>query len=127
MGAYWRVCRCPCERVYERAVAQSLLDNREQTLSHLRRRGALTLDVPADRISASVINRYLEVKAKTLYGFARGYAFVDLDEGMVSLCKAYIDLTVELPVQDKSLKEDRLTVRAGGTMEMLMQRSNAGR
>lgn len=54
------------KRVYERAVAQSLLDTREQTLGHLRRRGALTLDVPADHISASVINRYLEIKAKTL-------------------------------------------------------------
>ena len=54
-------------------------------------------------------------------------AFVDLDEGMVSLCKAYVDLTVEIPVTDRSLKDEGLTVRAGGTMEMLMQRSNAGR
>jgi uncharacterized protein (DUF58 family) len=51
------------QSVYERAVARSLLDSREETLSKLRRQGALTLDVPADQLSASVINRYLEIKA----------------------------------------------------------------
>jgi uncharacterized protein (DUF58 family) len=50
--------------VYQRAVAQTLLDDREQTLRHLRQRGVLTLDTPADQISPSLINRYLEIKAR---------------------------------------------------------------
>jgi len=53
------------ENVYERAVARSLLDERDQTLRHLRRQGALTLDVSSDRLSPSLINRYLEIKART--------------------------------------------------------------
>ncbi|PZR97310.1 MAG: DUF58 domain-containing protein [Chloroflexi bacterium] len=52
------------EKVYTRAVGRFLLDNREQTLRHLRARGILTLDVSADEISSSVINRYLEIKAR---------------------------------------------------------------
>jgi uncharacterized protein (DUF58 family) len=52
------------EATYERAVAQRLLDDREQTLRFLRQRGALTLDTPADRLSPSLINRYLEIKAR---------------------------------------------------------------
>lgn len=52
------------KQVYERAVAGSLLDSRADTLRYLRQRGALTLDVPADGLSASVINRYLEIKAR---------------------------------------------------------------
>jgi uncharacterized protein (DUF58 family) len=50
--------------VYERAVAQNLLDDREVVLSRLRQHGALTLDVPADQLTPSVINRYLEIKAR---------------------------------------------------------------
>lgn len=53
------------ERVYQRAVARTLLERREQTLRHLRARGILTVDVAADKLSSSVINRYLEIKART--------------------------------------------------------------
>jgi hypothetical protein len=34
-------------------------------LGALRRRGVLTLDVPADRLSVAVVNKYLELKART--------------------------------------------------------------
>lgn len=54
------------QSVYERAVARNLLDQREITLSRLRQSGALTLDVPADRLSISLINQYLEIKARVL-------------------------------------------------------------
>ena len=39
---------------------------RRLTLDRLRRQGVLTLDVPADELSVAVINKYLELKAKTL-------------------------------------------------------------
>lgn len=51
--------------VYERAVARRTLDDREETLRLLRRQGVLTLDVPANQLSPSLINRYLEIKART--------------------------------------------------------------
>lgn len=53
------------KRVYERAVAQSLLDDRAETLARLRRHGVLTLDVAADALSTSVINRYIEIKERS--------------------------------------------------------------
>jgi uncharacterized protein (DUF58 family) len=51
--------------VYERAVARTLLDDREASLRALRQRGVLTLDVSADSLSAALINRYLEIKARS--------------------------------------------------------------
>jgi uncharacterized protein (DUF58 family) len=51
--------------VYRRAAAAQLLDARKVTLEELQRQGVLTLDVPADELSIAVINRYLELKAKT--------------------------------------------------------------
>jgi uncharacterized protein (DUF58 family) len=53
------------DNVYRRAVATRLLDSRAEVLLALKAQGALTLDVPADRITPSVINRYLEVKARS--------------------------------------------------------------
>lgn len=52
--------------VYQRAAAMQLLDEREVVLESLRRQGVLTLDVPADRLSMAVINRYLELKGRML-------------------------------------------------------------
>lgn len=52
--------------VYERAVAERLLEQRRVTLESLRRSGALTLDVPADRLTVAVVNQYLELKARTM-------------------------------------------------------------
>jgi uncharacterized protein (DUF58 family) len=51
--------------VYQRAAAAQLLDERQLTLDTLRRQGVLTLDVPANQLSIAVINRYLELKART--------------------------------------------------------------
>jgi uncharacterized protein (DUF58 family) len=52
--------------VYQRAMAEQLLDERQITLDQLRRQGVLTLDVPANQLSLAVINRYLELKGRTL-------------------------------------------------------------
>jgi uncharacterized protein (DUF58 family) len=50
--------------VYQRAAANQLLDERRVVLDSLRKRGVLTLDVPANQLSMSVINRYLELKGR---------------------------------------------------------------
>lgn len=52
--------------VYQRAAAGRLLNEREVILETLRRQGVLTLDVPANQLSMAVINRYLELKGRTL-------------------------------------------------------------
>lgn len=49
---------------YQRAVASQFLDERRVTLDTLRRQGVLTLDIPANQLSVTVINRYLELKGK---------------------------------------------------------------
>lgn len=51
--------------VYQRAAAAQILDERRVVLETLQKRGVLTLDVPANQLSLSVINRYLELKGKT--------------------------------------------------------------
>lgn len=50
--------------VYQRAAANQMLDERRVVLDSLRQRGVLTLDVPANQLSMSVINRYLELKGR---------------------------------------------------------------
>jgi uncharacterized protein (DUF58 family) len=52
--------------VYQRATAAQILDERRVVLDTLRKRGVLTLDVPANQLSMAVINRYLELKGKTM-------------------------------------------------------------
>ncbi len=52
------------DEVYQRAVAEMLLDERQVVLDTLNRHGVLTLDVPADKLTISVINTYLELKGK---------------------------------------------------------------
>jgi uncharacterized protein (DUF58 family) len=52
--------------VYQRAAASQLLDERRVILENLGRQGVSTLDVPANELSIAVINRYLELKGKTL-------------------------------------------------------------
>lgn len=51
---------------YQRAGAAHLLDERKLVLDTLRKRGVLTLDVPANQLSLAVINRYLELKGRTM-------------------------------------------------------------
>jgi uncharacterized protein (DUF58 family) len=50
--------------VYERAVAEQLVDERALFLEKLRQRGILTLDVPANQLTVAVVNKYLELKAR---------------------------------------------------------------
>lgn len=50
--------------VYQRAVAEMLIDERQVIIDTLNRNGVMTLDVPADRLTVSVINAYLELKGK---------------------------------------------------------------
>lgn len=50
--------------VYERAVAEQLVDERVLILEKLRQRGILTLDVPANQLTVAVVNKYLELKAR---------------------------------------------------------------
>ncbi len=52
--------------VYQRASAAQMLDERRMVLDTLRKRGVLTLDVPANQLSLAVINRYLELKGRTM-------------------------------------------------------------
>ena len=54
------------QSAYQRMAAAQLLDQRQITLDHLRQQGVLSLDVPANQLSIAVINRYLELKAKTM-------------------------------------------------------------
>jgi len=50
--------------LYQRTVAEQLLNERQLTLDRLTQHGILTLDVPADELSIAVVNRYLELKAR---------------------------------------------------------------
>ena len=52
--------------MYQRASAAQMLDERRLVLDTLRKRGVLTLDVPANQLSLAVINRYLELKGRTM-------------------------------------------------------------
>ncbi len=50
--------------VYQRAVAEQMLDERALIMESLRQRGVLTLDVPANQLTIAVVNKYLELKAR---------------------------------------------------------------
>lgn len=50
--------------LYQRTVAEQLLDERRLTIERLIQHGILTLDVPADELSIAVVNRYLELKER---------------------------------------------------------------
>ena len=54
------------QSTYQRMVAAQMLADRQLALQDLQRQGVLTLDVPANQLSMAVINRYLELKGKTL-------------------------------------------------------------
>jgi uncharacterized protein (DUF58 family) len=51
-------------RLYENAAAAELIESREEALERMRRAGAVVLDVSPSTMTASVINRYLELKAR---------------------------------------------------------------
>ena len=50
--------------MYEQVVARGLLEDRAAALEALQRRGAMTIDVPADKLTLAVVNKYLELKAR---------------------------------------------------------------
>jgi uncharacterized protein (DUF58 family) len=52
--------------LYRGAAAAAVLNWREKVLSSVRQRGALTLDVFPDELTAPLVNRYLEIKARHL-------------------------------------------------------------
>ena len=52
--------------MYERTVAQTVLEDRARVLAVLRQRGIHTIDVPSDRLTVAVIQRYLELKKRFL-------------------------------------------------------------
>lgn len=53
-------------RFYQSAAAAEMLNWRERALAGIRRRGTLTLDVFPEDLTASLVNRYLEIKARHL-------------------------------------------------------------
>jgi uncharacterized protein (DUF58 family) len=52
--------------LYRGAAAAAMLNWRERVLAGLRRQGALTLDVFPDDLTAPLVNRYLQIKARHL-------------------------------------------------------------
>ncbi|MEO6062839.1 MAG: DUF58 domain-containing protein [Thermoflexales bacterium] len=52
--------------LYRQSAAEEMIEARAQTLDHLKTSGIHTLDVPADKLSISVVNRYLALKARHL-------------------------------------------------------------
>lgn len=51
--------------VYQKTIAQRMLHEKHTTLEILRRRGVITIDVPAHQLTMAVVNKYLELKAKS--------------------------------------------------------------
>jgi hypothetical protein len=54
------------EQMYRTAAALEIVQRREIFLRQLRQQGALTLEVEPERLSTAVMNRYLEVKERSL-------------------------------------------------------------
>jgi uncharacterized protein (DUF58 family) len=52
--------------VYQKAVAQQVLQERRQAITVLKRRGVWTIDSPPEDLSADLINHYLDLKARSL-------------------------------------------------------------
>jgi uncharacterized protein (DUF58 family) len=62
-----RVAEAPLKTpqdLYEQGVALQVLDDRQRAVSELQRRGVLVVDSPAEKLSAALVNRYLEVKER---------------------------------------------------------------
>ena len=52
--------------LYERVVAQTVLDARAKALATLRQHGVHVVDVPAEKLTVATIQRYLELKKRAL-------------------------------------------------------------
>lgn len=57
--------RVPAD-AYRQAAAIQVLDDRARAGAELHQRGVLVVDAPADRLSAELVNRYLEVKERVM-------------------------------------------------------------
>ena len=51
--------------VYQKVIAERLLQEKHVTLEILRRQAVITIDVPAHQLTMAVVNKYLELKAKS--------------------------------------------------------------
>jgi uncharacterized protein (DUF58 family) len=56
----------PGKAVFQTAAAAAVLNWRERVLETIRQRGALTIDAFPDELTAPLVNRYLEIKARHL-------------------------------------------------------------
>jgi uncharacterized protein (DUF58 family) len=58
--------RCPTnpEQLYASMAAQEMVQRREVLLRNLRQRGAIAIEVQPAKVSAGIINRYLEIKER---------------------------------------------------------------
>jgi uncharacterized protein (DUF58 family) len=54
------------QSVFQKAVAMQVLEDRQKATSLLAQRGVLVVDSPAEKLSAELVNRYLEVKERML-------------------------------------------------------------
>jgi len=54
------------QELYERVVAQTVLEARAKALATLRQRGVHVVDVPAERLTVATIQRYLELKKRVM-------------------------------------------------------------
>jgi uncharacterized protein (DUF58 family) len=50
--------------LFRSAAAEELVREREEALARMRAAGIAVLDVPPTRMTAAVVNRYLEIKAR---------------------------------------------------------------
>jgi uncharacterized protein (DUF58 family) len=51
---------------YTKGAAEQFLGEKRRTLTHLRSRGCLIVNVTADKLNTAVVNQYLEVKARNM-------------------------------------------------------------
>lgn len=54
------------DAVYQKVVAEKLLREKQEALEVLTKRGVIVVDVPAEKLTVAVINKYLELKAKSM-------------------------------------------------------------
>ncbi len=52
------------EEMYEKAVAEEILRDREKAMAVLRNMGVVVVNVPPEELSVAAINQYLELKAR---------------------------------------------------------------
>ena len=52
--------------VYTKSAAEKFISEKRRALQHLRSRGCLIVNVAAERLNVSLVNQYLEVKARNI-------------------------------------------------------------